>query len=74
MTGLRPVVCTIPFTTTRCFEQIRTGVAYHESPVVIVGNGVVLRRARGDSPFTRGFSQFAVHTKHESLHQQTRWN
>ena len=38
--GLRPVVYTItPFTTTRCLEQIRTGVAYHESPVVIVGTG-----------------------------------
>jgi len=28
-----------PFTTTRCLEQIRTGVAYHEAPVVIVGTG-----------------------------------
>lgn len=38
--GLRPVVYTItPFTTTRCLEQIRTGVAYHEAPVVIVGTG-----------------------------------
>ena len=40
LSGLRPVVYTItPFTTTRCLEQIRTGVAYHESPVVIVGTG-----------------------------------
>lgn len=40
LNGLRPVVYTItPFTTTRCLEQIRTGVAYHESPVVIVGTG-----------------------------------
>ena len=38
--GLRPVVYTItPFTTTRCLEQIRVGVAYHQSPVVIVGTG-----------------------------------
>ena len=38
--GLKPVVYTItPFTTTRCLEQIRTGVAYHEAPVVIVGTG-----------------------------------
>ena len=38
--GLSPVVYTItPFTTTRCLEQIRTGVAYHEAPVVIVGTG-----------------------------------
>ena len=40
LSGLKPVVYTItPFTTTRCLEQIRTGVAYHESPVVIVGTG-----------------------------------
>ncbi len=40
LTGLRPVVYTItPFTTTRCLEQIRTGVAYHDVPVVIVGTG-----------------------------------
>lgn len=40
LSGLRPVVYTItPFTTTRCLEQIRIGVAYHESPVVIVGTG-----------------------------------
>ena len=38
--GLRPVIYTItPFTTTRCFEQIRVGVAYHQAPVVIVGTG-----------------------------------
>ena len=38
--GLKPVVYTItPFTTTRCLEQIRTGAAYHESPVIIVGTG-----------------------------------
>ena len=40
LSGLRPVVYTItPFTTTRCLEQIRTGVVYHEAPVVIVGTG-----------------------------------
>ena len=40
LSGLRPVVYTIaPFTTTRCLEQIRTGVAYHEASVVIVGTG-----------------------------------
>jgi transketolase len=38
--GLRPIVYTItPFTTTRCLEQIRVDVAYHESPVIIVGTG-----------------------------------
>ena len=42
LSGLKPVVYTItPFTTTRCLEQIRTGVAYHEAPVVIVsGSGL----------------------------------
>ena len=40
LSALRPVVYTItPFLTTRCLEQIRTGVAYHEAPVVIVGTG-----------------------------------
>jgi transketolase len=40
LSGLRPVVYTItPFTTTRCFEQIRVDVAYHQAPVVIVGTG-----------------------------------
>lgn len=38
--GLRPVIYTItPFTTTRCFEQIRVGVCYHRAPVIIVGTG-----------------------------------
>ena len=38
--GLRPVVYTItPFTTTRCFEQIRVDACYHEAPVTIVGTG-----------------------------------
>jgi len=40
LSGLRPVVYTIaPFTTTRCLEQIRVGVAYHQARVVIVGTG-----------------------------------
>ena len=40
MSGVRPIVYTItPFTTTRCLEQIRIGVAYHRTPVVIVGTG-----------------------------------
>jgi transketolase len=46
MSGLRPVVYTItPFTTTRCFEQIRVGVCYHNAPVVIVGTGAGLSYA-----------------------------
>lgn len=40
LNGLRPVVYTItPFTTTRCFEQIRVDVCYHAAPVIIVGTG-----------------------------------
>ena len=40
LSGLRPVVYTItPFTTTRCLEQIRVDVCYHNAPVVIVGTG-----------------------------------
>jgi transketolase len=38
--GLRPVVYTIvPFVTTRCLEQIRVDVCYHEACVTIVGVG-----------------------------------
>lgn len=45
-TGLRPIVYTItPFTTTRCYEQIRVDVAYHEAPVIIVGTGAGLAYA-----------------------------
>ena len=37
MSGLRPVTYTItPFVTTRCLEQIRTDVCYHDVPVTIV--------------------------------------
>ena len=40
LSGLRPIIYTItPFTTTRCLEQIRIGVAYHQAPVLIVGSG-----------------------------------
>lgn len=38
--GLRPVAYTItPFITTRCLEQIRVDVCYHNLPVVLVGIG-----------------------------------
>lgn len=46
LSGLRPFVYTIaPFTTTRCYEQIRVDVCYHEAPVVIVGAGAGLSYA-----------------------------
>jgi transketolase len=34
-----------PFTTTRCFEQIRVDVCYHRAPVIIVGTGAGLSYA-----------------------------
>lgn len=38
--GIKPVIYTItPFTTLRCFEQIKIGVGYHNVPVIIVGTG-----------------------------------
>lgn len=46
MSGLRPFVYTItPFITTRCLEQIRVDVCYHNVPVVIVGTGAGLSYA-----------------------------
>jgi transketolase len=46
LSGLRPVIYTItPFTTTRCFEQIRVDACYHNVPVVIVGTGAGLSYA-----------------------------
>src|SRR5712671_895994 len=46
LSGLRPFVYTItPFTTTRCFEQIRVDVCYHRAPVIIVGTGAGLSYA-----------------------------
>jgi len=46
LSGLRPVVYTIaPFTTTRCFEQIRIDACYHHVPVMIVGTGAGLSYA-----------------------------
>jgi transketolase len=46
LNGMRPVVYTItPFTTTRCFEQIRVDVCYHRAPVTIVGTGAGLSYA-----------------------------
>lgn len=47
LSGLRPIVYTItPFTTTRCLEQIRVDVCYHNVPVIIVGTGSGLSYAQ----------------------------
>ncbi len=46
LSGFRPIIYTItPFTTTRCFEQIRVDVCYHQAPVIIVGTGAGLSYA-----------------------------
>ena len=46
LSGLKPVVYTIaPFTTYRCFEQIRVDVCYNNAPVIIVGTGAGLSYA-----------------------------
>jgi len=40
LSGMRPITYTItPFVTTRCLEQIRTDVCYHDLPVMIVAVG-----------------------------------
>jgi transketolase len=46
MNGLRPIAYTItPFITTRCLEQIRVDICYHDVPVTIVGVGAGLSYA-----------------------------
>ncbi len=46
MSGLRPITYTItPFVTTRCLEQIRIDICYHEAPVLIVAVGAGLAYA-----------------------------
>ena len=46
MNGLRPFTYTIaPFVTTRCLEQIRTDVCYHDVPVTVVAVGAGLAYA-----------------------------
>ena len=46
MNGLKPIVYTItPFVTTRCLEQIRVDICYHDVPVTVVGVGAGLSYA-----------------------------
>lgn len=60
LSGLRPVTYTIaPFTTTRCLEQIRVDVAYHEAPVIIVGTGAGLSYA-SLGPTHHSLEDFAI--------------
>ena len=58
--GLRPIVYTIaPFTTSRCLEQIKVDVAYHEAPVIIVGTGSGLSYA-SLGPTHHSLEDFAI--------------
>jgi transketolase len=60
MSGLHPIIYTItPFTTTRCLEQIRVDVAYHNAPVVIVGTGAGLSYA-SLGPTHHSLEDFAI--------------
>ncbi len=46
LSGLRPITYTIaPFNTTRCLEQIRNDICYHQAPVLIIGTGAGLSYA-----------------------------
>tara|TARA_B100000886_G_C20426966_1_gene494692 strand:- start:9755 stop:10681 length:927 start_codon:yes stop_codon:yes gene_type:complete len=58
--GLRPFVYTItPFVTTRCLEQIKIGLAYHNAPVIIVGTGSGLSYAEL-GPTHHSFEDMAI--------------
>jgi transketolase len=60
LSGLRPIVYTItPFTTLRCLEQIKVDVAYHQSPVIIVGTGAGLSYA-SLGPTHHSLEDFAI--------------
>ena len=60
LSGFRPIVYTIaPFTTLRCLEQIKVDVAYHDSPVIIVGTGSGLSYA-SLGPTHHSLDDFAI--------------
>ena len=60
LSGLRPIVYTItPFTTTRCYEQIRIDACYHNVPVIIVGTGSGLSYAEL-GPTHHSLEDFAI--------------
>jgi transketolase len=60
MSGLKPVIYTItPFTTLRCFEQIKIDVCYHNVPVIIVGTGSGLSYA-SLGPTHHSLEDFAI--------------
>ncbi len=60
MGGFKPFVYTItPFVTTRCLEQIRVDLAYHDVPVTIVGTGSGLSYA-SLGPTHHSLEDFAI--------------
>ena len=60
MSGLRPVAYTItPFITTRCLEQVKIDVCYHNLPVVIAAVGAGLSYA-ALGPTHHSFEDLAV--------------
>jgi transketolase len=72
--GLRPIVYTItPFTTMRCLEQIKIGVAYHQSPVVIVGTGSGLSYA-SLGPTHHSLEDFAIFRAIPNLQVLAPWD
>jgi transketolase len=76
LNGFRPFVYSItPFITTRCLEQIRVGVCYHEAPVTIVGTGSGLsytdlgptHHSCEDISFLRSLPEMTVYAPADSL-------
>jgi len=60
LSGLRPIIYTItPFTTTRCYEQIRIDACYHNVPVIIIGTGSGLSYA-SLGPTHHSLEDFAI--------------
>jgi transketolase len=74
LSGLRPIVYTItPFTTLRCLEQIKVDVAYHESPVIIVGTGSGLSYA-SLGPTHHSLEDFAIFRAIPNLQVLAPWD
>jgi transketolase len=74
LSGLRPIVYTItPFTTVRCLEQIKVDVAYHESPVIIVGTGSGLSYA-SLGPTHHSLEDFAIFRAIPNLQVHAPWD
>jgi transketolase len=74
LSGLRPIVYTItPFTTVRCLEQIKIDVAYHRSPVIIVGTGSGLSYA-SLGPTHHSLEDFAIFRAIPNLQVLAPWD